>query len=141
MFKIVTSSEDILKVHIVRGIVFIHGQNCKYDEEIDSFESSSIHILGEIDGEPIAAARLRFVDSYAKFERIAVREEFQRKGIGQKLINYMEQIALTNGYNLFAMHAQAHLLEFYKNLGYIREGELFIEADIEHYLMKKSINR
>ena len=87
MFKIVESLDDLIKTYAVRAIVFIGEQKCPYDEEIDEHEHSSIHILGELNGEPIASARIRFPGSYAKLERIAVRKQWRGQGIGRKLVD------------------------------------------------------
>ena len=77
MFRVATSFDDFFKVMTVRSVVFIGEQECSYREEIDEFEHSSIHILGELGDEPMAAARLRFPGAYAKLERIAVRRKWR----------------------------------------------------------------
>ena len=135
MFRLAASPEDRLKAHIVRGIVFIEGQGCPYAEEIDAYEDSSLHIVGELDGEPIAAARIRFLDDWAKLERIAVREAYRGRGIGSDLVDYMLAVARERGYHKFKMHAQAHLCDYYTRFGFVKQGERFQEAGIDHYLM------
>lgn len=135
MFKIVSSYEELLKVHMVRAIVFMAGQQCPYHIEIDEHEYSSLHILGELDDEPVAAARLRFVDGFAKFERIAVREPWRGKGIGHRLVDYMIRIARQQGFERMKMHAQVYLVDFYKAHGFEQRGGVFPEANIDHVLM------
>lgn len=54
MFKIVDSLDELIKVFIVRGIVFIDEQKVPYRIEMDKHELSALHILGELDGEPNA---------------------------------------------------------------------------------------
>lgn len=133
--KIVNSLDDLMKVFIVRGIVFIEEQNVPYRIEMDEHELSALHILGEIDGEPIAAGRLRFLGDWAKLERIAVRREHRNRGYGHAVVDFMLDVARTKGYRKFKMHAQAHLCGFYARHGFQIRGELFKEADIDHYLM------
>ncbi len=135
MFKIVANMDELLKAFIVRAVVFIGEQNCPYDEEIDEYEHSSIHILGEIDGEPAAAARIRFPGAYAKLERIAVRKPWRGRGYGHRLVDFMVQICKDRGYSTFKMHAQAQLVDFYARHGFVKKGDLFVEAGIDHYLM------
>lgn len=135
MFKIVSTFEELLKVHMVRAIVFMAEQQCPYNIEIDEYEYSSLHILGELDNEPVAAARLRFVDGFAKFERIAVREPWRGKHIGHRLVDYMIGIAREHGFVHMKMHAQLYLVDFYKEHGFIPRGDVFKEADIDHVLM------
>jgi len=135
MFKIATTMDDLIKAYAVRAVVFIGEQKCPYDIEIDEHEHSSIHILGEIDGEPFAAARLRFPGPYAKLERIAIRQEWRGQGLGHQLVDYMIEQCRKRGFTTIKMHAQAYLVDYYAKHGFIRQGELFDEAGIDHYLM------
>ena len=135
MFKIATNMDELIKVYTVRAIVFIGEQQCPYNEEIDEHEHSCIHILGELDGEPVAAARLRFPGSYAKLERIAVRTEWRGQGLGRQLVEYMIEQSRKRGFTTLKMHAQIHLVDFYAKHGFVRHGDIFDEAGIDHYLM------
>ncbi|HNR66772.1 MAG TPA: GNAT family N-acetyltransferase [bacterium] len=135
MFKIATSLDDLLKAFMVRAIVFVEEQRVPYGLEMDEYEHSATHILGEREGEPIAAGRIRYLGDYAKLERIAVRKAYRGTGIGHQLVDYMVSISQQNGFSAFKMHAQAHLTDFYGKHGFIVQGELFVEAGIDHYLM------
>lgn len=135
MFRVVTSQDDLLKVFAVRSIVFVEEQNCSYSIEVDGEDFSAVHILGELDGEPIAAGRLRFLGEYVKFERLAVRREYRGKGYGDGLLAFMMDVAKSKGFKNYKMHAQVHALNFYKKHGFVEKGETFLEADIEHKLM------
>ncbi len=137
MFRIVTSLDDLMKAFMVRAIVFMEEQQCPYEIEVDEFEYSALHILGEIHGEPFAAGRLRFLGDYAKLERIAVRRAFRGKGYGHQLVDFMMSVAREKGFRKFKMHAQAYLTDFYRQHGFEVKGELFQEANIDHYLMIK----
>jgi predicted GNAT family N-acyltransferase len=135
MFKIVTTLDELIKTFTVRAVVFIGEQHCPYALEIDEHEHSCIHILGEIDDEPMASARLRFPGAYAKLERIAVRKEWRGCGYGHALVDFMIEQAKVRGFATLKMHAQAHLTEFYVRHGFAQHGDLFQEAGIDHYLM------
>ncbi|MDO9548496.1 MAG: GNAT family N-acetyltransferase [Candidatus Marinimicrobia bacterium] len=135
MFKTISTLDDLIKVFIVRGIVFMDEQNVPYDIEMDEHEYSALHILGEIDGEPVAAVRLRFLNDWAKLERIAVRKEYRNRGYGHDIVDFMLAVARERGYHKFKMHAQAHLCDYYANHGFNVQGPGFKEADIDHYLM------
>jgi predicted GNAT family N-acyltransferase len=135
MFHVACSMDEFLKVLIVRGIVFIEEQNCPYDAEVDEHEYRAIHILGEEDGEPIAAARITFAGDQAKLERIAVRKAYRGRNLGHELVEYMLQVAREHGFHKFKMHAQADLCGYYARHGFEVRGEMFQEAGIDHYLM------
>jgi predicted GNAT family N-acyltransferase len=135
MFRVVTSPEDLLKVYAVRSIVFIEEQHCPWALEFDGLDEGAIHILGEQDGEPAAAARIRLLGDYAKLERIAVRAGYRGQRIGERLVDYMASVAHQHGFTTLKMHAQAHLTGFYRAHGFEVCGELFEEAGIDHYPM------
>lgn len=137
VFRVVTDPQDVLKVLIVRGIVFIEEQQVAYDGEIDEFEESAVHVLGEIDGEPVAAGRLRFLDDWAKLERIAVRPGWRDRGLGRAMVEFLLDEARRRGYRRFTMHAQEHLVEFYRELGFKPVGEMFVECGIDHRTMNR----
>ena len=140
MFKIVSTLDELLKAYTVRAVVFIGEQNCPYELEIDEHEHSSIHVLGEMDNEPVAAGRIRFPGAYAKLERIAVREQWRGKNYGHMLVDYMIKYSLERGYKTLKMNAQVQLVDFYAKHGFIRKGNLFVEAGIDHYAMVRQEN-
>jgi predicted GNAT family N-acyltransferase len=135
MFKVATHFEEVLKVWAVRHIVFVEEQKVPYALEHDSFDYSALHLLGEKDGEPFGAGRLRFIEGVAKLERIAIRPAFRGKGYGHQLTNFMIQLAQAQGFRRFKLHAQVHLSAFYQQHDFQVQGEKFVEAGIEHYLM------
>ncbi len=135
MFKVVETQDELLKVFCVRSIVFVEEQACSYALEMDGLDYSALHILGEEQGEPFAAGRIRFLGEYAKLERIAIRRGYRRGGRGHALVEFMLATARARGFTRFKMHAQAHLVEFYRRHGFEPRGERFQEAGIDHYLM------
>ena len=135
MFKVVSTMDELLKAFTVRAVVFIGEQDCPYNLEIDEHEYSSIHILGEADNEPVAAGRIRFPGNYAKLERIAIREQWRGKNYGHELVDFMIQQSRDRGYKALKMNAQVQLVEFYGKHGFVKKGDIFDEAGIDHYQM------
>ena len=136
MFQVVTNLEDLMKVFIVRGIVFVEEQGVPYEIEHDAYDLSATHILGEMDGEPFAAGRIRAVGEYAKLERVSsIRKQYRGKGLGHKLTEFMIAVAKEQGFKKFKVHAQAYLADFYQKHGFEIVGDMFKEAGIDHYLM------
>lgn len=134
--RVATSPEDILKVMVVRGIVFIEEQKVDWEGEIDEFEDSATHFLGEAGGQPVATGRLRFLaDGRAKVERIAVRPAWRGRGYARAMVDYLLDHARGRGARRFVMHAQVYLQEFYEDFGFQREGGIFDECGIDHITM------
>ena len=136
-YQIVTTSEDLQKAFAVRAIVFIEEQKVAYGEEVDGHDYSSIHFLATVDNEPVAVARLRLFKDYVKIGRLAVRKDYRGKAIGKGLFSFVLDYAAKMEYPKIALHAQAYLLKFYEDFGFVKQGEMFLEADIEHYYMEK----
>ena len=137
IFRIARSLDDLVKVYIVRAIVFMEEQQIGFQEEMDEHEHSAVHILGEIEGEPVAAGRIRFLGDSAKLERLAVRKAYRGKGFGRELLAFMVATAQAGGFRRFHLHAQVTVAAFYARQGFTIRGESFPEAGIEHYLMRK----
>ena len=135
LIRVAASSEDRLRSFTVRGIVFCGEQGVPYDIERDEFEDDAVHVLGEIGDEPVAAGRVRFLEDFAKLERIAVRQPYRGQGIGSEVTEFLVTLAQERSYSSYRMHAQSHLETFYGKLGFRAVGEPFLEADIEHLLM------
>lgn len=139
MFKIVESKKDYLKNICVRSIVFIDEQKCPYEEELDGLDESAVLIIGEENFQPFACGRIRFIEDFAKLERIALRKEWRKKGLGLKLVNFMVDHSIKCGYKKIKMNAQLYAVPFYERLGFKTMGSVFMEAGIEHKKMELNI--
>jgi len=113
-------------------------QRVPFTEEIDDDEFSSMHVLGEIDGELVAAGRIRYLGDTAKLERLAIRSRYRSQGYGHALVDYMMDVARKNGIHKFLIHAQTHLADFYGAHGFHVQGDPFEEAGILHFRMVRS---
>jgi predicted GNAT family N-acyltransferase len=67
---------------------------------------------------------------------LAVKEEFQRKGVGRAILKFMQQHSdEVKPHLLPKMHAQLQALPFYQALGWQSCGTEFEEAGIPHVTM------
>lgn len=131
--------------HEIRRIVFVDEQGVSSDLEWDEHDSPAIHFLG-VDTEaapepkPLGTARLRLFEGYAKAERVAVRKEARGTGLGRAIMLALEEVARSRGAEQIRLSAQASVLGFYEQLGYLGYGERFVEAGIDHLAMSKLLN-
>ena len=89
-----------------------------------------------VDGEPVAAGRLRLVeDGWAKLERIAVRPRWRGRGLARRVVEALLAEAASRGATRSRLHAQVYLEDFYAGYGFRRRGEVFDECGIDHILM------
>ncbi|TAN18405.1 MAG: GNAT family N-acetyltransferase [Chitinophagaceae bacterium] len=78
-------------------------------------------------------------DELVQLRQMAVREDFQRSGIGREILTFAETEALKEGFTMMMMHARKAAVPFYERLGYQSIGEEFLEVGIPHYEMRKKL--
>lgn len=121
------------KAFEIRNKVFIQEQRVDMREEFDEYDLSSVHYLVIQGEDAIGTARWRFTEKGIKLERFAVVEEARKSGVGSLILREMlNEIPKTHPVYL---HAQVQVIPFYARHGFIKEGELFNECNIEHYKM------
>ncbi len=118
----------------IRLTVFVAEQNVPLEEERDEHEMAGLHFLAEIEGKPVGTARALLKDDFAKITRVAVLREARGQGIGEALMRHIEVFVPARR---FALDAQIQALPFYERLGYIAQGEVFMDAGIPHRRMTK----
>ena len=72
-----------------------------------------------------------------KMRQVAVQSHLQSKGIGKKLVQFVEQEAKKLGITHFELNARKSAVPFYLSMNYTLEGEEFEEVGIPHFRMKK----
>lgn len=121
------------KAHNIRYEVFVIGQNCPENIEWE-FEEESTHFLVLDNKEAVATARHRETENGYKLERFAVLESKRGNGYGHIVLKaILKDLSNFNG-NIY-MHAQLEVIPFYEKMGFEKEGDLFMEANITHYKM------
>lgn len=138
--KIVQNEEERLKAFVVRSIVYIHEQNCPYGEEFDLNDFSATQILGQIAGEPVLTARIRYFGGFAKLERLAIRPQYRGVGYGHQLLKFMLGFCREKGFQNFYLHAQERLQTFYEGYGFKRVGDSFAFSDHGYIEMVASLD-
>ena len=143
----VLTSEEREQAFVVRMRVFVDEQKVPPEEELDAFDRTALHFLArQVPAPPhhptgiVGTARL--IDKgngQGKVGRVAVLPEHRGHGVGHLLMQAVEQLAQDRGFQELILEAQCHAIPFYEKLGYVAEGAVFLDAGIEHRLMRKSI--
>jgi predicted GNAT family N-acyltransferase len=104
-------------------------------------EWSDIHLAGfHSDGRLIAILLLTPLDSETvKMRQVAVSPELQGKGLGARLVEASESLALRYNFQTMSLHARETAVPFYLRLGYQIIGERFEEVTIPHFKMVKKL--
>lgn len=74
-----------------------------------------------------------------KMRQVAVDDVCQNKGIGKFMVKQSEEWAKEKGFNKIELNARDTAIPFYQSLGYVGEGEIFIEVSIHHLKMVKNL--
>ena len=123
----------------IRYQVFCVEENIDYRLEMDlDEEKRSISYLIYLKDKVIGTIRYLIDDKGIKIQRFAILKEYRGKGYGTEIFKYFSEM-LAKRYNPVTLyiHAQYHLKSMYEKLGYIVDGEPFMEAGLKHILMKK----
>ena len=73
-------------IFYVRNTVFVIEQKVSREEEFDEFESSSVHYLGTVNGQPAGTARWRITEEGIKLERFAVLDKYRNQKVGSQIL-------------------------------------------------------
>ncbi len=117
----------------LRTQVFVHEQRIVDEEEIDGrdLEDTTTLFWTEENGEVLATLRLLQDDLPAHVGRVATAQQARGRGLAADLI----RAALDHAGTDVAISAQAYLEGWYGRLGFVRTGENYLEAGIDHVPM------
>lgn len=140
MFEIVKNKDMLSDCFYIRQEVFVKEQGVPLENELDSFEERSTHVIGyDTNHMPFACARFRPYNDAAKVERVAILKDYRKDGYGKTLMHAIERFAKDQGYQQLVLNAQVQAQGFYEKLGYMSTGDIFIEENIDHIKMYKNI--
>ena len=141
-FTALSTSELYNLLHL-RSEVFVVEQNCVY-QDIDGKDQKALHLIGEIDSEIVAYARLFEAGDYfenASIGRVVVGIDYRDKKWGhalmQQAISGIEDHFKTKN---ITISAQLYLQQFYESHGFVATSEMYLEDDIPHIEMKMGGN-
>jgi predicted GNAT family N-acyltransferase len=150
IFSEVISKNDLVKSFSLRVEVFVKEQGCPIYEEFDEFDEYSrlgkdtfhFNIINK--NECIGTSRviLKNKDSFesAKIQRVCVAKNFRSKGIGSYMMEKLHTFLLNRNIKDVSLSSQITAINFYKNLGYIEQGDEYIDAGIVHKKMITKLN-
>lgn len=125
----------------LRVAVFCGEQGVSVAAERDGLDARAVQLGAFAGRELIGTCRLMEVDGELRAQRVVVRRDLRRSGVGRALMNAAEAQAQAWGHRVggLALHAQLGSVGFYQRLGYIREGQPFVEEGIEHVTMRREL--
>lgn len=126
---------DLLQL---RSEVFVVEQNCVF-QDIDGADPQALHLLGSRGGPLLAYARcfppgIKF--SEASIGRVATRLAARGGGLGHVLMDKaVAAVGQHWGVQPIRIGAQARLVAYYRQHGFVVDGQPYVEDGIDHLEM------
>ena len=141
LVKKISEATELQTCLEIRYQVFVEGQNVPAHEEVDGLDPQSEHFLLFLDQQPAGTARVRYIDDFAKIERVAILDAHQGKGLGHVLMNFIiEAIHKDPRVKKAKLGAQSYAIPFYEKLGFVVCSDEYLDANIPHKDMQLSFN-
>ena len=130
VLKIALTLEDMALCFHIREEVFVKGQSIAMGDEFDGSDDDKCeHFLLWDDATPVGTVRVRYVEDYAKIERVAVLKAHEGKGYGTTMMeDIVSYLQMEKDIHTFKLSAQVKAIRFYNKLGFEAEGEAYEEA-------------
>jgi len=120
---------------MIREQVFIQEQNIAVEDEWDEQDEISVHFVVYEQDQAIATARLLQNHSIG---RVAVLKSHRGLGVGKVLMQAVVAYAQQQQHPFLVLSSQVHAQAFYQALGFMQEGEEYLDCGIPHIHMRLS---
>ena len=104
----------------MRAACFIGELDVPYSEEFDGHDFGATHIIACVGDEPVGALRVRWFQSFAMPERLAVIQRFRGHGIAQLLIERCRALADSRGCNMLYAQVLPTDVKYWEKHGWRR---------------------
>ena len=132
------SNTEIYQILRLRSEVFVVEQECIY-QDIDNKDKKAVHIFLKEKNEIIAYSRVFKEKEYFEnpsIGRVVVANKRRMYGIGKKIMNIsIDYIKQNIKAKSIEISAQKYLKKFYSNLGFVQQGDEYLEDNIPHLRM------
>ena len=134
------SAADVYAIWQIRDAVFAVEQQCD-EPDVDGIDllPTCTHLWYADDDGVTSYLRTYVADAgYRKVGRVATRRDQRGRGLSSRL---MTAVLERWGGEAIRIGAQAYLHDWYAGFGFVRDGENFLEAGIDHVPMRRDGDR
>ena len=98
-------------------------------------------LVGYENGSPVATCRIFYdpAKSIYIFGRIAVLKPYRGTGLGSLLLTEAQSYVTAKNAARIGISAQVRAAGFYETLGFVRQGEEYLEENCPHIYMEKTL--
>ncbi len=124
---------DQTRLVSLRTEVFVKEQKVPVELEVDEMDPHSRHVVAvTVEDHLIGTARL-LPDCF--IGRMCVIRSWRGRGVGSAMLEFLIAYAREQGMPELRLNAQLSALPFYLRHGFVPQGEIFVEAGIDHQQM------
>jgi len=129
---------ELYSILQMRNEVFVVEQKCIF-QDADNKDQPSLHLMGWNGQQLVAYARIVPPGiSYPEpsIGRVITSPASRKNGTGKTLmLQAIQATESVHGKNIIRIGAQFYLKKFYESFGFIAEGDVYLEDDIDHIIM------
>jgi GNAT superfamily N-acetyltransferase len=111
-----------------------------YEMELDE-DNNGIHFGAFTDTQLVGIISLFQHDTSFQFRKLAVLPDFQKMGIGNNLLNRVEEYAQSESGTIIWCNARVTAIGFYLKAGYAHTAKLFSKNGFDYEILEKSIKK
>lgn len=141
--RFASSPADLDAGYALRREVFEAEQNIPRPLDRDAWDYSADHVVAlDAKGRCVGTGRVVRMDSRtAQIGRMAVAKAERKQGIGALVLEALERMATMRGISELTVNSQLPAEAFYRNRGFSRVGDVFLDQGVPHVVMRKSLVR
>lgn len=130
--------DELYRILQLRAEVFVVEQNCPY-LDVDGLDQKAYHAIGSNENGICAYTRIFKAGDYfdqSSIGRVVVSADERGKSYGKEIMQASLRFIETQWKERHtAISAQLYLKNFYEEMGFMPEGEEYLEDDIPHIKM------
>lgn len=136
------TKEELYEILALRCEVFVVEQECAY-QDLDYKDQKAIHVMGKKEGRVVAYTRIFKPGGYfenTSIGRVVVPKSQRQFGYGKEIMQAsLQEIEDNFPKGTIELSAQTYLKKFYNDLGFVAQGEGYLEDGIPHVRMVKKV--
>lgn len=102
-------------------------------------DAQGLHFGAVIENTTIAVASVFTDQTTARLRKFAIDPDYQRQGIGSKMIKHIQKKLLARGLDTLWCDARETALPFYRSLGFQIDGDRFLKSGVAYFNAKLAI--
>lgn len=136
-FKVLNDLND--DIIAIREEAFIKGRGVPREIEIDGRDSELLHFCVYEEKTLLAYLRAEDIGGMLHIGRVCVKKDTRKSGYGRVLMDFLFKYAMDNGFSAVELSAVDTAVGFYEKMGFIPEGDYYLETGVPHIYMKKEL--